>query len=125
MSVDLVSYLSSGGESPRLWVNFNDYTKKLLLGESENPWDTPASYMAFYGQAHGLVKADVVVLDVWDLFQHWMEDDEKATVHRFPGQYCYPLGAIGRGEYSGGPWVGPDFTSQPVGWGVLPRAGGV
>jgi len=78
MSVDLVSYLSSGGESPRLWVNFNDYTKKLLLGESENPWDTPASYMAFYGQAHGLVKADVVVLDVWDLFQHWMEDDEKA-----------------------------------------------
>lgn len=78
MSVDLVSYLSSGDESPRLWVNFNDYTKKLLLGESENPWDTPASYMAFYGQAHGLVKADVVVLDVWDLFQHWMEDDEKA-----------------------------------------------
>lgn len=78
MSVDLVSYLSSGDESPRLWVNFNDYTKKLLLGEGENPWTTPASYMAFYGQAHGLVKADVVVLDVWDLFQHWMVEDEKA-----------------------------------------------
>ena len=78
MAVELVSYLSSGGESPRLWVNFNDYTKKLLLGEGENPWNTPASYMSFYGQAHGLVKADVVVLDVWDMFQHWMEDDEKA-----------------------------------------------
>ena len=78
MAVELVSYLSSGDESPRLWVNFNDYTKKLLLGEGENPWTTPASYMAFYGQAHGLVKADVVVLDVWDLFQHWMEEDEKA-----------------------------------------------
>ncbi|MEH6466570.1 MAG: hypothetical protein V7722_02985 [Porticoccus sp.] len=78
MSVDLVSYLSSGDESPRLWINFNDYTKKLLLGEGENPWTTPASYMAFYGQAHGLVKADVVVLDVWDLFQHWMVEDEKA-----------------------------------------------
>lgn len=77
MALDLVSYLSSG-DSPRLWVNFNDYTKKLLLGEGENPWNTPASYMAFYGQAHGLVKADVVVLDVWDLFQHWMEEDEKA-----------------------------------------------
>ena len=77
MAVDLVSYLSSG-DTPRLWVNFNDYTKKLLLGEGENPWTTPASYMAFYGQAHGLVKADVVVLDVWDLFQHWMEEDEKA-----------------------------------------------
>ncbi|MEH6528535.1 MAG: hypothetical protein V7718_01175 [Porticoccus sp.] len=78
MSVDLVSYLSSGDSSPRLWINFNDYTKKLLLGEGENPWTTPASYMAFYGQAHGLVKADVVVLDVWDLFQHWMDEDEKA-----------------------------------------------
>lgn len=77
MALDLISYLSSG-DSPRLWVNFNDYTKKLLLGEGENPWTTPASYMAFYGQAHGLVKADVVVLDVWDLFQHWMEEDEKA-----------------------------------------------
>lgn len=77
MAVDLVSYLSSG-ETPRLWVNFNAYTKKLLLGKDENPWTTPASYMAFYGQAHGLVKADVVVLDVWDLFQHWMTEDEKA-----------------------------------------------
>jgi hypothetical protein len=77
MALDLISYLSSG-DTPRLWVNFNDSTKKLLLGEGENPWTTPASYMAFYGQAHGLVKADVVVLDVWDLFQHWMEEDEKA-----------------------------------------------
>lgn len=78
MALDLVSYLKSGDSSPRLWVNFNEYTKKLLLGEGENPWTTPAAYMSFYGQAHGLVKADVVVLDVWDLFQHWMEEDEKA-----------------------------------------------
>jgi len=79
MAVDLVSYLKSGDSSPRLWVNFNEYTKKLLLGEGENPWTTPAAYMSFYGQAHGLVKADVVVLDVWDLFQHWMKEDEKAV----------------------------------------------
>ncbi len=78
MAVDLTSYLAAGGETPRLWINFNDYTKKLLLGKGENPWTTPASYMSFYGQAHGLVKAQVVVLDVWDLFQHWMKEDANA-----------------------------------------------
>lgn len=80
MALDLVTYLKSGKDSPRLWVNFNEYTKKLLLGDGENPWTSPAAYMSFYGQAHGLVKADVVVLDVWDLFQHWMEEDEKAVL---------------------------------------------
>jgi len=78
MAVDLTSYLAAGGDSPRLWINFTSYTKKLLLGADENPWSTPAAYMSYYGQAHGLVKAEVVVLDVWDLFQHWMQEDPEA-----------------------------------------------
>ena len=78
MAVDLTSYLAAGGDSPRLWINFTGYTKKLLLGADENPWSTPAAYMSYYGQAHGLVKAEVVVLDVWDLFQHWMQEDPEA-----------------------------------------------
>ena len=78
MAIDLMSYLDTGGDSPRLWINFNAYAKKLLLSEGENPWTTPASYMSFYGQAHGLVKADVAVLDVWDLYQHWMQEDKDA-----------------------------------------------
>jgi hypothetical protein len=79
MAVDLAGYLSSGEGSPRLWVNFNEYAKMLLLGDDGNPWVTPASYLAYYTQAHSLVKADVVVLDVWDLFHHWMEDDVSAV----------------------------------------------
>ncbi len=78
MSMDLVSYLDAGEDSPRLWIDFNTYAKKLLLGEGENPWSTPASYMSFYGQAHGLVAAEIVVIDVWDLFQHWFEEDKDA-----------------------------------------------
>ena len=78
MAIDMVDYLSSGDGSPRLWIDFNSYTKNLLLGENENPWTSPASYMSFYGQAHGLVKAEIVVLDVWDLFQHWMQEDDEA-----------------------------------------------
>lgn len=78
MALDLVSYLAAGGETPRLWINFNDYTKKLLLGKDENPWTNPAAYMSFYRQAHGLVKAQVVVIDVWDLFQHWIREDSEA-----------------------------------------------
>lgn len=78
MAVNLASYLTAGGETPRLWINFTDYTKKLLLGADENPWSNPAAYMSFYGQAHGLVKSQVAVLDVWDLFQHWMKEDPEA-----------------------------------------------
>ncbi|MFT5426361.1 MAG: hypothetical protein ACI9ZT_001302 [Gammaproteobacteria bacterium] len=78
MAIDLVNYLSSGDGSPRLWIDFNAYTKNLLLGKNENPWTSPASYMSFYGQAHGLVKAEIVVLNVWDLFHHWMLEDEEA-----------------------------------------------
>jgi len=79
MAVDLIDYLSSESDSPRLWVNFNEYAKKLLLGHDANPWAAPAAYLAYYTQAHALVKADVVVVDVWDLFHHWMEEDEKAV----------------------------------------------
>jgi hypothetical protein len=78
MALDLVKYLSDGEGSPKLWIDFNVYTKKLLLAEGENPWTNPASYMSFYGQAHGLVNADVVVMDIWDLFHHWMQEDEEA-----------------------------------------------
>lgn len=78
MAINLASYLEDGGISSRLWINFNAYAKKLLLSEEDNPWTTPASYMSFYGQAHGLVKADVAVLDVWDLYQHWMQEDKDA-----------------------------------------------
>lgn len=76
MPLDLVNYLCADKNSSRFWIDFNAYAKKLLLGEDENPWTNPAAYMSFYGQAHGLVKADVVILDVWDLFQHWMQEDK-------------------------------------------------
>jgi hypothetical protein len=78
MAIDLVKYLSAGEGTPKLWIDFNAYTKKLLLAEGENPWTNPAAYMSFYGQAHGLVNADVVVMDIWDLFHHWMLEDEEA-----------------------------------------------
>lgn len=77
MAIDLVNYLDDRENHPRLWINFNSYAKKLL-SKGENPWTTPASYMSFYGQAHGLVKADVAVLDIWDLYQHWMQEDKGA-----------------------------------------------
>lgn len=78
MAVNIVEHLTAGGDSGKLWIDFNAYTKKLLLAEGENPWTNPAAYMSYYGQAHGLVNADVAVLDVWDLFHHWMLEDDEA-----------------------------------------------
>jgi hypothetical protein len=40
--------------------------------------DNTGVILSFYTQAHALVKAEVVVIDIWDLFHHWMVDDENA-----------------------------------------------
>jgi hypothetical protein len=78
VAIDLVDYLTTEGNSPRCWINFTAYAKKLLLKQDSNPWSTPAGYMDFYRQAHGLVRADVAVIDVWDMFRHWMQEDVEA-----------------------------------------------
>ncbi len=79
MAIDIPEYLSSEEASPRLWIDFNAYARKLLLAEGGNPWTTPAAYMSFYGQAHALVNAEIVVINVWDLFQQWMQEDKDAV----------------------------------------------
>jgi len=78
MAIELVPYLSQRGEAPRAWIDFDAYTKKLLLAKGENPWTTPAAYTAYYSQAVGLVKADVAAINFWDLCAHWMQEDAAA-----------------------------------------------
>lgn len=60
-----------GNGQIRLWLKSADYAKHLLLGEAGDPWVSAAHYLAYFSQAHALVKPDVAVLEVGDLYDSW------------------------------------------------------
>ena len=66
----------SGGV--RLWLSYHDYAKRLLLGEGANPWTTAVGFLQFFSQAQGLLKPEVAILDVKDLYKSWLDSDSQA-----------------------------------------------
>lgn len=64
----------AGNGAIRIWLKSADYTRQLLLGASGvDPWESAAGYLAYFTQAHGLLKPDVAVLEVGDLFAAWSQ----------------------------------------------------
>lgn len=59
----------SGANGIRVWLKSSGYARRLLLGADGDPWETAAGYLAFFNQAHGLLKPDVAVVDVGDLYR--------------------------------------------------------
>jgi hypothetical protein len=57
----------------RLWLKSFSYTKRLLVGESGDPWESASRYLAYFSQAQGLLKPDVAVLEVGELFDAWLQ----------------------------------------------------
>lgn len=68
---DLVS-ADGGGCGLRLWLKSSAYTQRLLLGESGDPWGRASEFLAYFTQAHGLLKPDVAVIEVGELFASWL-----------------------------------------------------
>lgn len=56
----------------RMWLKSFSYTKRLLVGESGDPWESAGRYLAYFSQAQGLLKPDVAVLEVGELFDAWL-----------------------------------------------------
>ncbi|HEY6895971.1 MAG TPA: hypothetical protein VI279_01815 [Rhodocyclaceae bacterium] len=57
----------------RLWLKSAAYSQRLLLGEAGDPWESASKYLAYFSQAHGLLKPDVAVLEVGGLFESWLK----------------------------------------------------
>ena len=57
----------------RTWLKSFSYTKRLLVGESGDPWESASRYLAYFSQAQGLLKPDVAVLEVGELFDAWLQ----------------------------------------------------
>lgn len=56
-----------------LWLKSSAYTRQLLQGSADaDVWQSAASYLAWFSQAHGLLKPDVAVVEVGDLYNAWV-----------------------------------------------------
>lgn len=67
--------LMPAGAAPgglRLWLKSSAYSRQLLLGPGDDPWLSPSAYLAHFAQARGLLKPDVAVIEVGELFASWL-----------------------------------------------------
>ncbi|MDQ0507475.1 hypothetical protein [Xanthobacter agilis] len=62
----------SGAPGLRVWLKTSGYARRLLLGEAGDPWESAASYLAFFNQAQGLLRPDVGVVEVGELYRSWL-----------------------------------------------------
>lgn len=63
---------SASAGTVRVWLKSSAYTRRLLLGSAQaDPWETAAGYLAYFVQAHGLLRPDVAVVEVGELIDAW------------------------------------------------------
>lgn len=62
----------TGGGRLRVWLKASAYTRRLLLGTGGDPWLSAPQYLAYFSQAQGLLRPDVAVLEVGELFDSWL-----------------------------------------------------
>ncbi|QRG06938.1 hypothetical protein EZH22_00285 [Xanthobacter dioxanivorans] len=62
----------SGVPGLRIWLKSSGYARRLLCGEAGDPWESAPRYLSFFTQAHGLLRSDVGVVDVGDLYRSWL-----------------------------------------------------
>jgi hypothetical protein len=62
----------------RLWLKSSAYARRLLLGAAGDPWESASKYLAYFSQAQGLLKPDVAVIEVGELFDSWLRRNPAA-----------------------------------------------
>jgi hypothetical protein len=74
MSASLADLLPAGDGRAglRVWLKSSAYARRLLLGAGGDPWHSASAYLAWFAQAQGLLKPDVAVLEVGELFESWL-----------------------------------------------------
>ncbi|VVN79855.1 hypothetical protein PS834_00996 [Pseudomonas fluorescens] len=65
--------LPAGNGTIRLWLKSSAYTRRLLQGTADaDVWTSAASFLAWFSQSHSLLKPQVAVLEVGELFDTWI-----------------------------------------------------
>jgi len=84
---------ATGTKALRVWLESSGYARRLLLGADGDPWaEGAAKYLSFFTQARGLLRSDVAVVNVGDLFRSWLaRHPELATEMGSKRRATYPL----------------------------------
>lgn len=69
---DLIT-VADGRVNLKLWLKSFSYTRRLLVGESGDPWESASKYLTYASQAQGLLRPDVAVIEVGELFDSWLQ----------------------------------------------------
>lgn len=74
MSQSLADLINADGVPVglRMWLKSSAYSRRLLLGVSGDPWESASQYLSYFSQAQGLLKPDVAVIEVGELFDSWL-----------------------------------------------------
>lgn len=74
MSQSLADLLpqAAGSLDLRLWLKASAYTRRLLLGHGADPWESASKFLAYFSQAQGLLRPDVAVLEIGELYDSWL-----------------------------------------------------
>lgn len=74
MSQSLADLINADGVPVgiRMWLKSSAYTQRLLLGATGDPWASASQYLSYFSQAQGLLKPDVAVIEVGELFDSWL-----------------------------------------------------
>lgn len=74
MSLSLADLIPADGAPVgiRIWLKSSAYSRRLLLGAAGDPWASASQYLSYFSQAQGLLKPDVAVIEVGELFDSWL-----------------------------------------------------
>jgi len=70
MTITLAEVITQphSGRARAVVLDFHEYAQSVILQGREVPWQQPTAYSNFFGQAQGLLKPDVALLDLGTLY---------------------------------------------------------
>jgi hypothetical protein len=68
ISLEEVITAPKSGRTRAVVLDFHEYAQSVILQGRDVPWHQPTAYSNFFGQAQGLLKPDVALLDLGTLY---------------------------------------------------------
>ena len=75
MTITLAEVITQpqSGRTRAVVLDFHEYAQSVILQGREVPWQQSTAYSNFFGQAQGLLKPDVALLDLGTLYANALD----------------------------------------------------
>lgn len=76
MTLSLTEHIQGvSAESIPLWVDGWNYGQHLLNNGRKAPWEDVGAFISFHKQLQGLVKSDVLTIEIGEFYDFWLEEN--------------------------------------------------